>query len=73
MEIEKLIADCNSLYQEDQGALPRIHFDRHLYQPLLVERRAAVTSSPLGLRGERAQIRRRPEKLLRQRAGRPPG
>ena len=49
MEIEKLIADCNSLYQDDQGALPRIHFDRHLYQPLLVESEG-VTSSPPGLR-----------------------
>ncbi len=48
-EIEKLIANCNSLYQEDQGALPRIHFDRHLYQPLLVESEG-VTSSPPGLR-----------------------
>ena len=47
-EIEKLIADCKSLYQEDQGALPRIHFDRHLYQPLLVEK-DGVTSSPPGL------------------------
>ena len=49
MEIEKLIADCNSLYQDDQGALPRIHFDRHLYQPLLVEGEG-VTSSPPSLR-----------------------
>ncbi len=47
-EIEKLIADCNCLYQEDQGALPRIHFDRHLYQPLLVEANG-ITSTPTGL------------------------
>ena len=36
-EIERLIADCDALYDDDQGKLPRIHFDRHLYQPLLVE------------------------------------
>ena len=48
-EIEKLIADCGSLYQEDRGALPRIHFDRHLYQPLLVEN-DEVSSSPTGLK-----------------------
>ena len=48
-QIEKLIADCNSLYREGQGALPRIHFDRHLYQPLLVED-GGITSSPPGLR-----------------------
>ena len=47
-EIEQLIADCNALYNEDGGRLPRIHFDRHLYQPLLVER-DGITSSPSGL------------------------
>ncbi len=47
-EIERLVADCNSLYQQEQGDLPRIHFDRHLYQPLLVEA-DGVTSSPAGL------------------------
>lgn len=48
-EIEQLLADCNDLYLNDQGTLPRIHFDRHLYQPLLVET-DGVTSSPPGLR-----------------------
>ena len=47
-EITKLIADCNALYDEDQGALPRIRFDQHLYQPLLVEA-SGITSSPPGL------------------------
>ena len=47
-EIERLIADCNALYEQEQGDLPRIHFDRHLYQPLLVES-DGITSSPLGL------------------------
>ena len=47
-EIDQLIADCNALYRQDQGSLPRIHFDRHLYQPLLVET-DGVTSSPPGL------------------------
>ena len=47
-QIEQLIAACNALYYEDQGELPRIHFDRHLYQPLLVEDNG-VTSSPPGL------------------------
>lgn len=52
-EIEQLIADCNTLYQQEKGRLPRIHFDRHLYQPLLVQR-DMVTSSPPGLNeGER--------------------
>ena len=47
-DVEKLIADCNALYQGEQGTLPRIHFDRHLYQPLLVET-DGITSSPPGL------------------------
>ncbi len=47
-KIEKLVSDCNALYREDQGSLSRIHFDRHLYQPLLVEANG-VTSSPPGL------------------------
>ena len=36
-EIEGLIADCSALYESESGSLPRIYFDRHLYQPLLVE------------------------------------
>ena len=46
--IERLIEDCNALYREEQGDLPRIYFDRHLYLPLLVEA-ADMTSSPPGL------------------------
>ena len=53
--IEKLLDDCNFLYQEDQGELPRIHFDRHLYQPLLVEGNGA-TSSPPGLQDSELQF-----------------
>ena len=48
--IRQLIEDCNSLYETEQGELPRIHFDRHLYQPLLVDAEAdGVTSTPPGL------------------------
>lgn len=35
--IEKLIKDCEQLYEKETHELPRLHFDRHLYQPLLVE------------------------------------
>ncbi len=47
-EIERFIADCEAVYGKDQGVLPRIHFDRHLYQPLLVNT-DDITSSPPGL------------------------
>ena len=53
--IDKLIKECNALYSEDQGDLPRIHFDRHLYQPLLVEA-GDVTSSPPGLQESERQF-----------------
>ena len=46
--VEKLIAECSQIYEDDQDDLPRIHFDRHLYQPLLIKTKG-VTSSPPGL------------------------
>ena len=36
-QIQNLLADCAKLYETESGELPRIHFDRHLYQPLLRE------------------------------------
>ena len=36
-DIQKLIADHECLYQQETRELPRFHFDRHLYQPLLVD------------------------------------
>ena len=36
-QIERLMDDCRKLYESEEGVLPRIHFDRHLYQPLLLE------------------------------------
>ncbi len=48
-QVGKLIAGCTELYDQGRDDLPRIHFDRHLYQPLLIEA-DGVTSSPPGLR-----------------------
>ena len=47
-DIEQLIADCNTLHSAENDRLPRIHFDRHLYQPLLVNNHD-TTSVPAGL------------------------
>jgi hypothetical protein len=44
-----LLADAEHLYSQEAGDLPRIHFDRHLYQPLLVEQGERVRSSPPAL------------------------
>ena len=48
-QIEQLIADCNALYHSDEGMLPRVHFDRHLYHPLLVDKDDKIMMSPPGL------------------------
>ena len=47
--VEKLIDEVDRLYKEETGKLPRIHFDRHLYQPLLVEHGDKVRMTPPGL------------------------
>jgi hypothetical protein len=57
--VEKLIDEVDRLYKEETGKLPRIHFDRHLYQPLLVEHGDKVRMTPPGLnknQGTRGQI-----------------
>lgn len=48
--IQKLIDEGDSLYKRDLHDLPAIHFDRHLYQPLLIERGGKVRSEPPGLK-----------------------
>lgn len=47
--VQKLIAEGERIYKEDTSGLPGIHFDRHLYQPLLVERGDKVKTEPPGL------------------------
>ncbi|NIM06338.1 MAG: DEAD/DEAH box helicase family protein [Armatimonadetes bacterium] len=50
-EIEELIKEGQRIYEEEIGRpLPNIHFDRHLYQPLLVEAGDNVKSEPPGLK-----------------------
>lgn len=48
--IQKLIGEADTIYRQDERDLPTIHFDRHLYQPLLVERGDKVRSEPPGLK-----------------------
>ena len=49
-EITHLIQEGQRVYEEEIGRpLPNIHFDRHIYQPLLVEAGDNVTSAPPGL------------------------
>jgi len=54
--VEKLIDEVDRLYAEETRKLPRIHFDRHLYQPLLVEHGDKVKMAPQGLNESEAQF-----------------
>ncbi len=55
-EIQKLLDEAERLYREENAGLPRIHFDRHLYQPLLVEKADKVQMIPPGLKPSEAQF-----------------
>ena len=52
-EIEQLIADWNALNLDDLGTLQHIHFDRHLYQPLLINTEGVTASPPVLEESER--------------------
>ena len=54
--IQKLIADTETLYRRENAELPRINFDRHLYQPLLVEHGDQVKMTPPGLKPSEEQF-----------------
>ena len=47
--IQKLVEEADRIYTADTAELPSIHFDRHLYQPLLVEHGDKIRSEPAGL------------------------
>ena len=48
-DIERLIEEGTRIYEQETNELPNIHFDRHLYQPLLVQRHAKTTTRPPAL------------------------
>jgi len=55
-EVAKLIADVERLYHKETRELPRLHFDRHLYQPLLVEYDDNIKMIPPGLNKNEKQF-----------------
>jgi len=55
-EVEKLIKNAESLYKKETAELPRIYFDRHLYQPLLLEHGDKVRATPPGLNEREAKF-----------------
>ena len=54
--IQQLIEEGERIYKQETSELPRIHFERHLYQPLLVERGEKVKSDPQGLNESERQF-----------------
>ena len=54
--VQKLVKEAVRLYRQESDELPRIHFDRHLYQPLLVEQADKVQMTPPGLKPSEAQF-----------------
>jgi len=54
--VQKLLAEQERLYQQENAGLPRIHFDRHLYQPLLVEMPEKAQMLPPGLQESEARF-----------------
>jgi len=48
--IEKLDKDVHRLRQQETDELPRIYFDRHLYQPLLLEQADKMQTVPPALK-----------------------
>lgn len=47
--VQEFISEGERLYKEDLDIPPNVYFDRHLYQPLLVQRKEEIKSSPAGL------------------------
>ena len=54
--IEDLLTEGERIYREETSDLPNVYFDRHLYQPLLVERGGKVESTPKGLNKSEQQF-----------------
>jgi hypothetical protein len=47
--IDQLLQDLDRLYNEENTHLPRVHFDRHIYLPLLSKLNDGISASPPGL------------------------
>lgn len=48
--VRELVSKADELYKQDVAIFPNIHFDRHLYQPLLVsDKRERMKTSPPAL------------------------
>jgi len=64
--VKTLIDEGNRIYKDEPKELPNIHFDRHLYQPLLIERGDRSISKPPGLNREEQRFVNDLRELVRQ-------
>ncbi len=55
-ELQKLSQDADRLYHKEDQDLPRIHFDGHLYLPLLIDEAGKFTSIPPALNKSETQF-----------------
>lgn len=67
--VKKLIDEGCRIYETKTRELPNIHFDRHLYQPLLIESGDKIRSDPPGLRESEVQFVRDIRDFVRREAG----
>jgi hypothetical protein len=56
IEAVKRLIDGERIYRQEVNELPNIHFDRHLYQPLLVQRGDRIRTDPPGLNKSEQQF-----------------
>jgi hypothetical protein len=49
-DVTALIEGADEIYRKELKRLPNVYFDRHLYQPLLIEKGSEVKSTPAGLK-----------------------
>jgi len=54
--VRKLLKEAERLYRQEDKELPRIHFDRHLYLPLLVQESEKLDTIPPALNKSEAQF-----------------
>ncbi len=50
------ISQASEVYENGTEDLPNLHFDRHLYQPLLVEGDEAIKSTPVGMKDSETKL-----------------
>ena len=58
LAVRKLVDECDQIYKEESSVLPNVHFDRHLYLPLLLARENKIKTEPPSLNeGEERFVR----------------